>query len=869
MRRGDDPPITDDQHVLRAAVHRTIMVVDVEGFGDRRRTNPHQVAVREGLYRALHDAFGAAGIVWVDCWHEDRGDGVFILAPAELPKGPFVEVLPHALAEALRRHNGTHRAEERIRLRMALHAGEVTYDRHGVTAASINLTFRLLEAPALKTALAGSPGVLTLIASEWFFDEVVRNSPVIDAATFRPARVTVKETSTVGWICRPDQPYPSARSISGPATLTGPSGSALRDMLAETADQLAQAVGARWRREEEQRKVHDPFPLPVRWKLAPEDVTDHWANICRAPAGNSARPLALTGQLDDIANVYRRIPSGRLVVLGQAGSGKSILTLRFVLDLLATRARTDTVPVIFSLGSWNPATTSLRDWLISQLMRDFPGLATLGPGRSTLAAALVEAGWVLPVLDGFDELADGLHRAALEALNATTLSLLLTSRTGEYTNAVAATDVLTSAAAIELTDLTLTDLVDYLPRTTRPNTTYSGQSTTTWDPVLTWLTAHPTSPHAIHLTAVLSTPLMVALARTVYSDTPEHDPAELLDDIRFPTPDTLREHLFGVFLPAVYQRPPTGQYSNGRRYWGPHRARHHLTYLAIHLSNLRTYDLAWWELGNTLPRRTQILAGALTYGLAYALAYGLVGLVVGPPGWLVTGVVYGLAGMVGGGLALGLAHDEHKPAHIQPQLPGRRTKARKGLRVGLVVGLLLGTVYGVLSGLGNGLQVGIVFGAVFGLTVGLVIGIGIVVGLATPRDVKTAANPTDLLASDRKNTIRQLLVAVGVIGTAFAVAVAFFLGVVLGVVNGVALGVAFGTVVGLGFNAWGWWLVLARIWLPLTGRLPWRVLTFLDDAYRRGVLRQAGAVYQFRHARLQAHLIQTRQAHRDQQPTNS
>ena len=30
--------------------------------------------------------------------------------------------------------------------------------------------------------------------------------------------------------------------------------------------------------------------------------------------------------------------------------------------------------------------------------------------------------------------------------------------------------------------------------------------------------------------------------------------------------------------------------------------------------------------------------------------------------------------------------------------------------------------------------------------------------------------------------------------------------------------------------------------------------TFLADAYRRGVLRQSGAVYQFRHVRLQQHL---------------
>jgi hypothetical protein len=35
------------------AVHRTIVVVDIEGFGDQRRTNPHQLAARDGLYRTL------------------------------------------------------------------------------------------------------------------------------------------------------------------------------------------------------------------------------------------------------------------------------------------------------------------------------------------------------------------------------------------------------------------------------------------------------------------------------------------------------------------------------------------------------------------------------------------------------------------------------------------------------------------------------------------------------------------------------------------------------------------------------------------------------------------------------------------------
>jgi tetratricopeptide (TPR) repeat protein len=191
----------------RSAVHRTVIVVDVEGFGSRHRTNSHQLAVRDGLYRGVREAFDEAGISWAECYHEDRGDGIFILAPADVPKGLFVEALPHALVAALRAYNDTHEVEEQIRLRVALHAGEVAYDEHGVTAASINLTFRLLDAPPFKVALAESPGVLALITSDWFFDEVVRHSPDVDPATYRPSTVVVKETTTVGWICLPDHPY--------------------------------------------------------------------------------------------------------------------------------------------------------------------------------------------------------------------------------------------------------------------------------------------------------------------------------------------------------------------------------------------------------------------------------------------------------------------------------------------------------------------------------------------------------------------------------------------------------------------------------------------------------------------------------------
>jgi hypothetical protein len=95
---------------------------------------------------------------------------------------------------------------------MAIHAGEVRYDRHGTTAAAVNLAFRLLEADALKAALASTPGVLAVITSAWFFQEVIRHNPACDATTYRRVQVAVKETTTTGWIHLPDHDHSSGHA---------------------------------------------------------------------------------------------------------------------------------------------------------------------------------------------------------------------------------------------------------------------------------------------------------------------------------------------------------------------------------------------------------------------------------------------------------------------------------------------------------------------------------------------------------------------------------------------------------------------------------------------------------------------------------
>lgn len=204
------------------ARHHLIVVADIEGFGNPARTGPHLQAVRDGLDAVIRAAFAAAGLRWEDCYREMRGDAVVVLAPAEANKAVFVETALPTLVTRLRVHNDTHPDPQRIRLRLALHAGEVNHDTHGITSSALIRAFRLCDAPPLKAALAGSPGVLAVIASDWLFDDVIRHTPAAAPATWRPVPVAVKEADTTGWITLPDHPYspgPVQNGAGGPSRL--------------------------------------------------------------------------------------------------------------------------------------------------------------------------------------------------------------------------------------------------------------------------------------------------------------------------------------------------------------------------------------------------------------------------------------------------------------------------------------------------------------------------------------------------------------------------------------------------------------------------------------------------------------------------
>jgi hypothetical protein len=202
------------------AHHRTIVVVDIADYTDPARTAAHQAAAHDGLYRILGSAFADAGVDLERCFTENRGDGALILVPSDISKSAFANRLPDGLLRALHRHNAVHSAQAAIRLRVALHAGEVRLNSRGAVSPAISFAFRILDAGAARAALkrAGTP--LSLVVSDSFFHDVVEQDPAAAPEEYRQIPVHVKRTSAHAWLRVPRLPEPAPST--GSAASTGP-----------------------------------------------------------------------------------------------------------------------------------------------------------------------------------------------------------------------------------------------------------------------------------------------------------------------------------------------------------------------------------------------------------------------------------------------------------------------------------------------------------------------------------------------------------------------------------------------------------------------------------------------------------------------
>ncbi|MGW0188997.1 NACHT domain-containing protein [Streptomyces sp. NPDC003362] len=305
--------------------------------------------------------------------------------------------------------------------------------------------------------------------------------------------------------------------------------------------------------------------------------------VFRPGAARNAAGAAVEGRLSEVVSYYRRLRPGRLVITGAPGAGKTVLALELLLALLEERQPEDPVPVRVPLASWDtlpvldPGTGTstggetalgpdeavqvVRAWVCRHLVRTYRT-------RPAAAAALMDAGLILPVLDGLDEMDAGdmpgygsRARQALDVLNVfqhgrAKAGLVLTCRSGEY-QALEALDVWAQdAARVEIGQVTPTQAGVFIQGRVG--------NTSRWLDVLDALDQAPSSP----LAQALTTPWRLTVAVTVYEQRHYtgaylHSPRDLLDP-SLATDRAVRDHLLGLYLQdatARHRTPRGGVYA--------------------------------------------------------------------------------------------------------------------------------------------------------------------------------------------------------------------------------------------------------------------------------------------------------------------
>ena len=665
------------------------------------------------------------------------------------------------------------------------------------------------------------------------------------------------------------------------------------------ADDLALTLRAQWLEEAESRRLRDPRVLPLVWTTTSRPVADEPHTSASGPRVLRVR---LDGRLDgrfdavtgQLAERYEQLPQRRLVVIGEPGAGKTVLAMLLTLGLLGARQPGGRVPVLLPVSTWDPVREPLDDWIVRTLAVPYYS------GRQEIPRALLAHGLLLPVLDGLDEIPESARRGAIRGINHAIggeRPVVVTCRAVEYEELIrGGAPTMRQAPVVEVTPVPPRDVIGYLRDVDWP------EGGAGWDGVFVRLGAEPGGPLAV----ALSTPLMVTTARLVYQRG-GGDPAELLDRERFDCRYAVEDHLTHRVVDATYGPDPGGpEGAAAGEPWDAERARRWLTFLARYLHDHRERDLAWWLVsGRVLP----VWAGpVLAFGLGLSLAVGAVV-------WTAAARGFGQAlssndvlvpMYIGGAFALiscliWYAAGTRPPGRLSFSLRGSAGRLRRGFRLGVLLGaaavvpVTAGTcVFRVLTqtpGPGS-LQAAADVSESFMVcvTLSLVAGVALAAHnwLNAPPSRATQASPLKSYAQDRRSALAGASVG------GFVVGAAGLLGLHVGQLAGdlvfraltdwpglpgtgdVSDSAAFkwrqdNEALGLDSHGWGMpfvlpgvafalfilmtraWprFLLAKVWLAVSGQLPWRLFAFLGDARRREIVKQSNSTYQFRHIRLQ------------------
>lgn len=609
------------------------------------------------------------------------------------------------------------------------------------------------------------------------------------------------------------------------STQTGVARRRPEDLARELAQQLAPQVSDDWKAEMPARGLDVNSRIEVRWRLGTGSN----------PNAQRAAGLSDSGTLDQlIDSIGRQVGGGglaRLVVTGMIGGGKTAACVLLTIELAERHGR---LPVFLQLAAWDHG-TSLQTWIADQLPDIFPGIGKSQYGRK-VAAALASR-HILPILDGLDEMRE--PSTALRTIDEEMRGqpFVLTCRTAEFEFANAG-GMLHQALVVDLQPLQADEVrgifIDYEPETVN-------------GPLSTLVTALETEP-AGPIAQALNTPLMVSLARDAGAYLPDLGAIEPGQDAA----DIFRRHLLGTLVSKAYAHNSRVTKDQAKRY---------LRFLAEHADSAGR--IAWWLLYKAVPRTALLVNSIFEAGVACSGLGALFFALYDNP-WL--GFWIGLgAGIIGAIIDF-----------LAPIEPPRRARPRfRSLRVPMPKDLGRSIGFGVIGGAALSVMVWVLYGPVRYIVIGGVLSAVTYAAasyIGQPNDPLKVVTPDSLLRADRTTVIYALLVgalAGGLTGAylglsfpaghrpefdsltllGYSSLVLTLLGAASGcVLSGAGLGL-----MALGSSSWGKF-IFTRLWLASRGSTPLALMSFLDDAYKRGILRQANGYYEFRHQILQHYL---------------
>jgi hypothetical protein len=177
--------------------------VDIVDSSRPARSDDVQLHLRDALRRMLGSAFTTTNIPWHRCRRQDRGDGMLIAVPSARAEYAL-DPLAHHLRYELRRHNKLAGELARLRLRMAVHEGQVHYDRWGMVGQTVNDLCRLLDAEEFRGVVDKHEADIGMIISDRMREHAIQHGAgAVDPKAYEPITITAKETVALAWIWRP------------------------------------------------------------------------------------------------------------------------------------------------------------------------------------------------------------------------------------------------------------------------------------------------------------------------------------------------------------------------------------------------------------------------------------------------------------------------------------------------------------------------------------------------------------------------------------------------------------------------------------------------------------------------------------------